>query len=108
MHLQTLHDEIWGLGLEISQLEQRNTELKKDNASLLSRWIDKMNLEAEKLNEANLFYEDLKTQHDQLTSALGDLPTSGTKLSGNGVANGTGKSPATGSTLGLSSKSPNG
>lgn len=69
-----------------------------------------MNLEAEKLNEANIFYMDLKTQHEEMTSALGDLPTG---ASGNGVANGTsrttGKSPATGSTSGpFQSLNPNG
>lgn len=113
--VQNLNDDLAALTLEVTQLEQRNTDLRKDNASLLSRWIDKMNLEAEKLNEANVFYMDLKSQHE-LSTALGDLPgqsMSSSSQSGNGVANGTsrttGRTPATGSTSGpLPSQNPNG
>ncbi|KAH7104515.1 ATG16-domain-containing protein [Auriculariales sp. MPI-PUGE-AT-0066] len=82
--VQTLNDELSALTLEISQLESRNGALKEDNAALLSRWIDKMNSEASKINEANLFYEDMKSRHD----ALGDLPVH-SHGSGNGLANGT-------------------
>jgi len=60
--LQTLHDEIQALELELNQVTDRNSVLKQDNASLLSRWLDKMNEEAEKMNTANVFYEDLKTK----------------------------------------------
>jgi len=50
---------------------------------LLSRWIDKMNSEAEKQNG---LFEDEMRSHD----ALGDLPVHTNKLvSGNGLANGT-------------------
>ncbi|KAG8907757.1 hypothetical protein FRB99_002256 [Tulasnella sp. 403] len=52
--LQTLHDEIQALELELNQVNERNTQLKLDNASLLSRWLDKMNDEAEKMNSANM------------------------------------------------------
>lgn len=50
---QTLLDEIQALELELNQVNDRNQVLKQDNASLLSRWIDKMNDEAEKMNSAN-------------------------------------------------------
>jgi len=60
--LQTLHDEIQALELELNQVNERNTELKKDNASLLSRWLDKMHDEAERMNSANDFYEDMKNR----------------------------------------------
>ncbi|KAG9043054.1 hypothetical protein FS837_010107 [Tulasnella sp. UAMH 9824] len=58
--IQTLLDEIQALELELNQVNDRNQVLKQDNASLLSRWIDKMNDEAEKMNSANTFYEDMK------------------------------------------------
>jgi autophagy-related protein 16 len=90
-----LHDEIATLTLELNQLELRNADLRKDNASLLSRWIDKMNLEAEKVNEANIFYQDMKSKHE--ATATVQKPSD---LSGNGVANGTSrstKSPVSGS-----------
>ncbi|KAG8994991.1 hypothetical protein FRB94_009521 [Tulasnella sp. JGI-2019a] len=60
--LQTLHDEIQALELELNQVTDRNAVLKQDNASLLSRWLDKMNEETEKMNTANLFYEDMKSR----------------------------------------------
>jgi len=99
---QILHDEIATLTLELNQLELRNADLRKDNASLLSRWIDKMNLEAEKVNEANLLYQDMKSKHETTsTTVQKPLKSSDASLqSGNGVANGTSrstKSPLTGS-----------
>ena len=36
--------------IEISALSQRNTALQADNAGLLQRWLDKMNLTAEEMN----------------------------------------------------------
>jgi len=60
--LQTLHDELQNLELELNQVSERNSELKRDNASLLSRWLDKMNEEAEKMNSANVFFDDMKNR----------------------------------------------
>ncbi|KAL7416924.1 autophagy-related protein 16 [Mrakia frigida] len=51
--IQILHDEITTLNLELNHTTARNEALKKDNASLLQRWIDKMNDEVEQLNLAN-------------------------------------------------------
>ncbi|KAF0399397.1 WD40 repeat-like protein [Gigaspora margarita] len=34
-------------------------DLEKENGQLLQRWLKKMNEEAERMNEANLFYERL-------------------------------------------------
>jgi len=48
--LQTLHDEILSQQIEISGLGQRNAALQADNASLLQRWLDKMNLTADEMN----------------------------------------------------------
>jgi len=60
--LQMLHDELQNAELELNQLGKKNQELKEDNASLLSRWLDKMQELAEKTNEANLFYEEMKSR----------------------------------------------
>jgi len=60
--LQTLHDEIQALELELGQVNTRNQVLKQDNASLLSRWLDKMNEETDRMNHANTFYEDMKSR----------------------------------------------
>lgn len=47
---QTLHDEILSQQIEVSGLTQRNAALQADNASLLQRWLDKMNLTADEMN----------------------------------------------------------
>ncbi|WOO76552.1 uncharacterized protein LOC62_01G000179 [Vanrija pseudolonga] len=48
--VKILHDEILAYQIEISGLGQRNSALQADNASLLQRWLDKMNLTAEEMN----------------------------------------------------------
>lgn len=60
---QILHDEISTLQLELGQIEDRNQNLLKDNAKLLQRWLDAKQAEANKMNEANAFYEDMRSRH---------------------------------------------
>ncbi|KAK4683720.1 hypothetical protein P7C73_g6510, partial [Tremellales sp. Uapishka_1] len=47
---KTLHDEVFSLNLELSSVHQQKQALQADNASLLQRWLDKMNLTAEEMN----------------------------------------------------------
>ncbi|GHJ83785.1 hypothetical protein NliqN6_0187 [Naganishia liquefaciens] len=49
--IQRLHDELLAVNLELSLQVERNKALEGDNASLLQRWIDKMNDRAEQMNE---------------------------------------------------------
>ncbi|KAG9128110.1 hypothetical protein FRC07_004726 [Ceratobasidium sp. 392] len=72
--LQTLIDDAQTHQLEISQVEARNEELKKDNAGLLQRWLDHMNEAANKMNHANTFYTELRTAG--WTSQAGSTATS--------------------------------
>lgn len=60
---EVLHDEINTLQLELGQIEERNQILTKDNAKLLQRWLDAKQADANKMNEANEFYENMRTQH---------------------------------------------
>lgn len=46
-----LNDELLSLNLEVNAVTSRNNALQADNASLLQRWIDKMNLTAEEMND---------------------------------------------------------
>jgi len=55
--IQTLTDEIQTLELELNQVSKKNQELKEDNASLLSRWLDKMQELVDSTNDANMNYE---------------------------------------------------
>ncbi|KAL4243220.1 ATG16 family protein [Abortiporus biennis] len=65
---QILHDEINTLQLELSQIEERNQTLTKDNAKLLQRWLDAKQAEVNKMNAANEFYEDMQTRRQTLSS----------------------------------------
>lgn len=54
---QVLQDELSTLQLEFSTTEEKNKRLEKENGELVQRWLKKMNEEAEKMNEATMFYE---------------------------------------------------
>ena len=49
--------------MELGQIEERNATLTKDNAKLLQRWLDAKQAEAHKMNEANQFYENMRSKH---------------------------------------------
>ncbi|ORY54592.1 autophagy-related protein 16, partial [Leucosporidium creatinivorum] len=46
-----LQDEHQSLNLELNQITIQNQDLKTDNASLLQRWIEAKNSEAERMND---------------------------------------------------------
>lgn len=88
--LQILHDEINTLQLELSQIEERNQTLTKDNAKLLQRWLDAKQAEVNRMNEANDFYEDMQSRR----AALNKPNTNGTNsgdLSANTTGSGNGE-----------------
>jgi hypothetical protein len=39
------------LNLELTNVTARNSSLQADNAALLQRWLDKMNLQADEMND---------------------------------------------------------
>lgn len=65
---QILHDEINTLQLELGQIEERNQTLTKDNAKLLQRWLDAKQAEVNRVNEANDFYEEMRSQKQAVVS----------------------------------------
>lgn len=67
--IQLLQDELSALSLELNQVEIRNEDLKRDNASLLQRWLDRMNDEAEKMNEGNQFLQEVDHVKRKATGA---------------------------------------
>jgi len=115
--IQTLHDDVTMLNLEYTTMEEQKEELRKDNATLLQRWIDRMNSEVEKMNDANAFYEDMQTRwHTKEEPSNGRLRTqtshdslastgSFVSNSGNGSRPNQGTSPAMGG-LGADPKLP--
>jgi autophagy-related protein 16 len=92
--IEILHDEISTALLELGQVEDRNQTLTKDNAKLLQRWLDAKQVEANRMNEANEFYENMRSKHDTVLSwregsgqdVVGSAPTSDSNfpLSGKG------------------------
>ncbi|KAI8333076.1 WD40-repeat-containing domain protein [Chlamydoabsidia padenii] len=79
--IQILQDELSALQLEINTTEDRNQQLTKENLQLVQRWMEKMNSEAEKMNEATEFYETAfqkkaarqqQQQHKRHSSNKGD------------------------------------
>lgn len=92
-NVQVLHDEISTLQLELGQIEERNQNLTRDNAKLLQRWLDAKQAEVNRMNEANDFYEDLRTRHQasgngpEVAASPGDQ-TDAQATSGNGSVNG--------------------
>ncbi|WWC85836.1 uncharacterized protein L201_000703 [Kwoniella dendrophila CBS 6074] len=77
--METLNDEVLSLNLELTSLAEQNQLLRIDNGNLLQRWIDKMNLTAEEMN--NEFENEMKqnenAQHDALAEAQNDLHSQG-------------------------------
>jgi hypothetical protein len=59
---ETLNDEIIAQNLELTSLSQQNLELRSDNANLVQRWLDKMNLTAD---EMNVEFEKENTQKQE-------------------------------------------
>ena len=78
---QILHDEINTLQLELGQIEERNAILVKDNAKLLQRWLDAKQEEVNKMNEANEFYQGMRSKQERVATDS----TSPTGVSGNGT-----------------------
>ncbi|KIM48004.1 hypothetical protein M413DRAFT_439700 [Hebeloma cylindrosporum] len=66
--VQSLSDEISTSLLELGQIEERNQILAKDNAKLLQRWLDAKQVEANRMNEANEFYENMRSRHETVLS----------------------------------------
>ncbi|KAE8222701.1 hypothetical protein CF319_g4143 [Tilletia indica] len=62
--IQVLQDELNTLSLELGQVELRNEHLAKDNAALLQRWLDKVQDEANQLNDANDFVREVEKKKD--------------------------------------------
>ncbi|KAI8995466.1 ATG16-domain-containing protein [Trametes punicea] len=89
---QILHDEINTLQLELSQIEERNQTLTKDNAKLLQRWLDAKQAEINRMNEANEFYEELQSRRQaalsKQASTNGDEKGAPSAVNASGSGNG--------------------
>ena len=90
---QELTDEYQILNIEFTQVEEQKDNLKKDNATLVQRWIDKQNTVGELLNERNeQWYEDLHSRQPQHSGngmrnqpSMDSLGSSASFVSGNDV-----------------------
>ncbi|KAL9935419.1 hypothetical protein V8E36_005767 [Tilletia maclaganii] len=72
--IQVLQDELNTLSLELGQVELRNEHLAKDNAALLQRWLDKVQDEANQLNDANDFVREVEKRKGSSSGASPTTP----------------------------------
>jgi len=73
---QILHDEISTLQLELGQIDERNQILTRDKAKLLQRWLDAKQAEVDKINEANEFYEEMRSKKEAVLNWRSESGTS--------------------------------
>ncbi|KAJ1872842.1 hypothetical protein LPJ55_002737 [Coemansia sp. RSA 990] len=69
--VQILQDEMSALQLEIVQIEDRCRKLQAENDDLVKRWLQKMNSEAEKVNEVTQELELIKRKSEALSPRMG-------------------------------------
>ncbi|KAJ2295963.1 hypothetical protein H4S02_013296, partial [Coemansia sp. RSA 2611] len=69
--VQILQDEMSALQLEIVQIEDRCRRLQTENDDLVKRWMQKMNDEAEKVNEVTEELELIKRKSAALSPRMG-------------------------------------
>jgi autophagy-related protein 16 len=100
---QILHDEISTALLELSQVEERNQNLAKDNAKLLQRWLDAKQVEANRMNEANEFYESMRSRRDEVLSWRDNSYNGDVNLPADAVASSGATRPTSGSGKGSGS-----
>jgi hypothetical protein len=55
-----LQDELLTTGISLTILEERAEKLEVENKSLLERWMTRIKVEAEKMNDANEFLERIR------------------------------------------------
>ena len=49
--MEEVQDEMVSLNLQLNMAEQEREKLKRDNEELTKRWVEKMEAEAEKMND---------------------------------------------------------
>ncbi|PWN43845.1 autophagy protein 16 [Ceraceosorus guamensis] len=70
--VEMLQDELTGLTLELNQIEIRNEDLKRDNANLLQRWLDRMNDEVDRMNTSTERELSSASKDEVLDAQTGD------------------------------------
>lgn len=58
--IELLQDELRTLSLELGQVEEREERLKRDNAGLVKRWLERAREEVERVNVANEWVEEVQ------------------------------------------------
>jgi len=89
-YAQELTDEYQLLTLELNQVVEQKDNLKKDNATLVQRWVDKQNAIGDMLNDqTDQWYEDMRSRRTQEGNGMrrpsqDSLASSISFVSGNG------------------------
>ena len=64
--IEVLRDELMALRQEYHKSEEKCSKLQAENQELLNRWMRKVTEEADKLNEANRFFQDVQQMKETL------------------------------------------
>jgi len=87
--LAVLRDEFQAREDKLKALEQRNLKLEGENLQLVERWILKMNEEASKMNDANVFCQQMLEASHKLGTGGGTVETTSVGI-GKGTVGGVG------------------
>jgi len=60
IEVKVLQDELLTTGITLNVLEARAIKLEEENKELLDRWLAKVKADADSLNEANEFLEQIR------------------------------------------------
>lgn len=67
--IELVNDEILALSIQNNLLTDKVDKLEKENGELVERWIEKVRLDADKMNEANAFLEMYGSKNSNQSSS---------------------------------------
>jgi chromosome segregation ATPase len=70
--IQVLQDELLATGISLNVLEAKAVKLQEENKELLERWLAKVKADADGMNEANQFLEQIRGMRMSSPTSTGE------------------------------------
>ena len=70
--IQVLQDELLTTGISLNVLEDKAAKLEQENKALLERWLAKVKADADGMNEANEFLEQIRGMRMSSPTSTGE------------------------------------
>jgi hypothetical protein len=70
--IQVLQDELLATGISLNVLEAKSVKLQEENKELLERWLAKVEADADGMNEANQFLEQIRGMRMSSPTSAGE------------------------------------